>query len=155
MEESRVFCKMAVVRVEPDVPLVARSVLDNPNLLLVPEQKLGEVSHFKEPIVLAILDNLKLGLELDDCAALVNVPYDEVKKWDKENTGNFGNLVKKAKAEFKRLHVMKVTRGQSDWKPSAFMLERKFRREYGKESKEASTAPGKQTYIIGGKEIEF
>ena len=104
---------------------------------------------------MAILDNLKLGLSLNDCADLVNVPEEEVRKWEKSNRGNFANLVRKAQAEFKRLHLMKITRGGPDWKPSAFLIERKFRKEFGKDPKDTSSPTEKQTYMIGGKEIVF
>ena len=146
---------MPVVRCEPEAIVFRRASVENPMHLNPPDPSPGFHNYFIEAIVNNILENLKLGLELDDCADLVSVPRNEVKYWESHNTGNFANLSAKARAEFKRIHLMKLTRGKADWKPSAFLLERKFRKEYGKELKIEQFITDKQVMKIGGKEIEF
>lgn len=146
---------MPVVRCEPEALVLPRFELDNPHSLVLPTLKQGEFSFFTQPIIDSILENLKYGLTVSDCAALVSVPVSQVEKWIEDNKGNFGNLVAKAKVEFKKFHLLKINRGKSDWKPSAFIVERKFRDEYGRDALSQNFTAGKQVFMIGGKEIAF
>ena len=146
---------MPVVYCKPECKVVERSTLENPNLYLEPEFRVGEISFFNPPVVASILDNLKIGLSLKDCAALVDVRYEEVKRWNDQNRSNFGNMVEKAQAEHKKMLLLKIMRGKGDWKPASFILERRHRDEFGKDAKTEVQLATEQVMIIGGKEIRF
>jgi transposase len=60
--------------------------------------------------------------------------YDWINK--AENGGLYAELtksMKKAEAQFKAFHLQNVTKaGKTSWQASAWMLERKFKREFGR-----------------------
>jgi hypothetical protein len=146
---------MAVIRIKPVCKIIARSELDPLVRTKDPEVKPGEITFFHKPIINAILDNLKAGMSLKDAAQLVDVDPKEVVKWKESNRGNFGNMVLKAESEYKKLLMLKMLRGKGDWKPASFMLERKYRSEFGKDAIDENSRGVEQVMVIGGKEIRF
>lgn len=110
--------------------------LPNPELYY-PSEEEQALTGFAPDIVEDMLKHLVLGMNLTDVANIVKLPPSRVHKWYNTNYGNFMYAVDYHKADNKRrlLHVLMKGERATAVRASQFMLERKFRDEYGKEIK--------------------
>lgn len=92
---------------------------------------------FTPGIIDMILKHITLGLNLSDCANIVMLPPSRVWHWYNKNYCNFKFAADYATADSKRRLVRHQVEAVDALKVKAsqFMLERKYRNEYGKEIK--------------------
>lgn len=88
---------------------------------------------FSKLVVDDIINNIYIGLTLEDAAHLVNIPTKAVNKWYNENFCNFKYAVDNVNAKNKKIHVSRVLKGSKEWRPSSWWLERKHKQEFSKE----------------------
>jgi len=82
-----------------------------------------------------IYDNIKIGMLLPDCAKLLRLPPERLKKWYTSNYCNFQVIIDEALATNKRIHVGRISLANNALhiKASTWLLERKHKEEYSKE----------------------
>ena len=92
---------------------------------------------FTLPIVEEMLKHVVLGANLTDIANIVRLPPARIQHWYKNNYCNFTYAVDYHRADNKRrlLKVLMDGKKSVAVKASMFLLERKYRDEYGKEIK--------------------
>jgi len=83
-----------------------------------------------------IYDHLMLGMTVKDCANLSHLPVQRLNTWWKSNYCGFGEMVEHAFAINKRHYIAKIydAKDSNDIKASTWMLERKHKEEYTKET---------------------
>ena len=111
-------------------------MVDNPTVEY-PDSSEQLRTSFTPEIIMNIINNTQLGLSLKDCAAMVNLPYTQVKIWYDTDKGGFGLAIDNAAAKNKRMHIGRVQKGEDKTKVSAsqWWLERKNKEEFSKEVK--------------------
>lgn len=103
-----------------------------------------------DEVIKDLCNYISNGLTNKDACAICGIPEETFYSWlrDAENgTGNKSHLqikiklaqsLKKAEANFKAFHLTKIMKSSNeDWKASAWMLERKFPKEYAKVDRNA------------------
>ena len=80
------------------------------------------------------LENIKLGLTNKDALKGANIGEATFyKRMKKENEVEFRESVKRAQVDFKLKHLKNISKaGDTQWQASAWILERKFKEEFGK-----------------------
>ena len=115
---------------KPEVPQISIEDFAEPQELFFPSESEQFLTGFMPDIIQEILDNLKAGMTLDDSAKLLNLPVHVVRKWYKENKGNFAYAVDHAQTKNKKHYVDRLNKGD---RQAAWVLERKWKEEYSKE----------------------
>ena len=88
---------------------------------------------FKRKIVEELLMYIRNGATRQDACAAVGLPSRILSSWYRKNYGNVQVAIDNAEALLKIRHIIKVNKGDKAWGASAWMLERKWRDEYGKD----------------------
>lgn len=91
-------------------------------------------AYYNQAVVDSILNDILLGLNLDDSAVRHLIPPRIVRSWFNSDFKDFRQKVQKAEVECKRLHLGRIVSKDATVlgvKGSMFILERKFRDEYG------------------------
>ena len=82
-----------------------------------------------------ILDNISKGLSEGDAAYMADIDQDTLTFWKKASP-DFSDAIIKARSEFKGRNIQNIAKaGEAEWKASAWLLERKFREEFGQSVK--------------------
>lgn len=113
---------------------------------------------FNDTVIQLILLDLMLGLTLAEAAVRQGLDVDLVGHWEATNTGNFGKVTAATIVEFKRYHLEKVRNGSFNYNMSTWILERKFRDEFGKQSTiivDDKIQKTRQVMKVGEKEVTF
>jgi hypothetical protein len=83
----------------------------------------------------AICDNIRLGLTYKASAEAAGVSYAVFNEWMKDirpHYVKFQEAVSRANAEARKILTMRIqSAATDDWRAAAWMLERRFRDEYG------------------------
>jgi hypothetical protein len=100
-----------------------------------PEEAEQAEQNFHPKIVQEILDNIRVGLSLPDCAYLVGLVPARVERWYRDNYCNFADSVNTNIALNKRLHIGRIQNAKHALKvkASSWFLERKYKEEFSKE----------------------
>jgi len=108
--------------------------LENTQLYYPDEQQQAETG-FTQSIVEEVLKHISLGTTLSDAANIVRLPPNRIISWYNKNYCNFQFSVDYHKADNKRRYLKAMLDADDATKVRAaqFMLERKYREEYGKE----------------------
>lgn len=86
----------------------------------------------KELISAAVLNHVKNGLLIKQACCAAGVGERTFRTWRKQDRP-LSAALKKAGAEFERVHVGNIARhSMGDWKASAWLLERKFPERYAR-----------------------
>jgi hypothetical protein len=112
--------------------------LHPPNTSLsYPSESEQAISGFTPLIVEEILKNLAVGLTLSDAAHIVKLPPSRLNQWYTNNFCNFKYAVDYQTTNFKRRNLVTLLKSENatTTRSAQFILERKFRDEYGKEIK--------------------
>ena len=101
-----------------------------------PSQKEQNETGFTPTLIKGIYDNLTAGMTLTDCAKLFRIPPFKVNKWYKNNYCGFQGLVDQAQVQDKQRYVFNLANAKDPLKVKAsmWMLERKHKEEYSKET---------------------
>lgn len=113
---------------------------------------------FNNTVISVVLLDLMLGLTLAEAAVRQGLDIDVVGHWEATNTGNFGKVTAATIVEFKRYHLEKVRNGSFNYNMSTWILERKFREEFGKQSTiivDDKIQKTRQVMKVGEKEVVF
>ncbi len=121
--------KDIVLKKRPKV-VYSSEELAEPQELFYPDETEQMLTGFMPVIVEDILKNVQAGLTLRDAAKILKLPPRNVTQWYSTNKGNFKYAVDNASIRNKRLHVVKVQKGN---KSSAWWLERVHKDEFSKE----------------------
>lgn len=150
-------------REEDKIPELSVDLIKNDYLTLIyPTAK--EVRNnptlrdFNEEVIRLILLDLMLGLGLSEAALRQGLDPEIVGGWEAINQGNFGRVATATIVEFKRYHLMKVRNGSFNYNMSVWILERKFRDEFGKQSTiivDDKIQKVRQVMKVGDKEVAF
>lgn len=105
--------------------------------LTYPPENEQAYTGFSPLIVKEILNHITLGCNLADCAHIVKLPAQRVSNWYNTNYHNFKFAVDYCLADHKRRLLTNIIKSDNALKVSSakFLLERKYRDEYGKELK--------------------
>lgn len=111
-------------------------------------QPLATVSHrtlYGEAIVNAIGDAVRRGVPLNRAAEAAGIDESTLHRW-KERHGEFAQALTRARADFIAESCAQIgagvnAKGLPDWKARAWLLERRFPREFGAKAVEAPPAP--------------
>ena len=123
---------------EPTLPEETLNELPPPSTeLYYPSEAEQAQTGFTKSIVDNIIIHMVLGTNLTDAANIVKLPVARVFAWYKNNYCNFAYSVDYARADHKRRLLKHLVEGKDATKirASQFLLERKYRDEYGKEIK--------------------
>lgn len=84
-----------------------------------------------------ILEMVANGLTIRRACAWAGISEVTFRKWRLKD-GTLGNALKKAEIEFENEHLKNIrTAGKNSWQASAWILERKFKKRYGKTTYDA------------------
>ena len=150
-------------RAEDKIPELSVNLIKNDYLTLHwPTEKQikndPSLRDFNDTVIQLILLDLMLGLTLAEAAVRQGLDVDLVGHWEATNTGNFGKVTAATIVEFKRYHLEKVRNGTFNYNMSTWILERKFRDEFGKQSTiivDDKIQKTRQVMKVGNKEIVF
>jgi len=114
------------------------------------------LSKYALPKLQRFLAIVRTGLSIRDAAEIMGWDPDNISTMVSANTHNLGACVKAAKGENKFFHVSRMANHDYGHQSSAWLLERMYRDEFGKELK---VTPGKtegdQVIQFGDKQIKF
>lgn len=99
--------------------------------------------------------SLMVGLTVAEACIEHGIDYMELAKCIRKNTNGIRQLIQRALILGKKIHLTRVANGGRGWQASAFVLERKFRAEYGREEKPDGDKKQKQKFRIAGQDIDF
>lgn len=86
----------------------------------------------KELATSVVINLVRSGSSLKDACHQAGVGYSTFFRWKAQNP-DLSSRVKKAESDGKQWHIQNIRKhAEKDWKASAWFLERKFPREYGK-----------------------
>lgn len=147
----------------PSVPVIplSESEGDGTQTIYYPVPEGWDKPNLFTPVVITqILEDISFGLTLKDASIRAGIKPTTTESWYKRNFGNFAGAVDKAGIDSKYNHVLTINteRNPTRVKASAWWLERKHREEFGKEvaiTHGLQDTEKKQTFKIGGREIEF
>lgn len=108
-------------------------------------------AYYNQSIVESMMNDLHLGLTLSDAASRHRIPVDIVMLWYSDNFNDFRELVNKATVECKRMHLGRLVSKDASMvsvKASTFMLERKFKDEFGSSSNDFYSAKELQVFML-------
>lgn len=116
----------------------------------------GYVSKYTKRRMLTFLQAIREGLSVVQASRLIGMDPDMMQNSIEENRYNLKICVEIAKEEHRLFHVKRVNNSEYGYQCSTWMLERKYRDDYGREVKitNGSDAP-KQKVKFGNREIEF
>ena len=98
---------------------------------LVESQKKGRPSKIKKELINSLLTHIREGCTFKDACALECISESTFYKW-KTELPEFSESVKKAEIAFKKTHIRNIAKAsEKQWQASAWLLERKFKREFG------------------------
>lgn len=100
-----------------------------------PKPKMGDAQRRE------VLETLSDGGSLRDAADLIGVNYSTVFR-ERKNNHEFAKGVRQAAKQGKMKHLRKIADADS-WQASAWFLERKYGKEYGRKDKVDMTSKGK------------
>ena len=100
-----------------------------------PSEEEQATTGFMQLTVEEILNNIKVGMTLHDCACLVGLKPSIVKGWYNRNYCGFAEVVDTAMALNKRLHIGRIhqAKDRTQVNASTWWLERKHKDEFSKE----------------------
>ncbi len=154
---------MEIRWLEPLIPIIKAQDLEGENTLEIyyPDHTNPERPHLFTPknINHIILD-IQLGLSKDEAAIRVGIKPSTLHSWYERNFGNIKTVIDKSKIDNKVLHLSRIVDAKDELKSknAKWTLERKWREEYGNESKlsiKPEQIAEKQIFKIGDQEIEF
>ena len=113
------------------------------------------VTKYNKKIVEELCDHIASGLTQKDAALLVGITTSCFHAWI-ENHEEFEEAVQKALSQFKQTHLSIILGAAKDgtWQASAWMLERRFKDEWGRKQYIDMTTKGDLTVIQRSQEIE-
>lgn len=88
--------------------------------------------HDQETVIPVILALISEGQTIRIACKAAGVSERTFREWKAKNKG-LATALKKAEADFELVHLKKIGAAE-DWKSSAWLLERKFPKRYGKRS---------------------
>jgi hypothetical protein len=97
-----------------------------------------------------LVEAIASGLPLKSAAAIAGICYETLNRWKKkgesQNAGpeyrQFCHALEQANAAAMQYHLQNIAeKGKDDWRASAWILERRFRTDFGKDQIEQSSNP--------------
>jgi hypothetical protein len=96
-------------------------------------KKRGPKPKYEDPkIIKPLLQAIEDGLTETDACHLVGIDPDTLRRWKAKE--EICGAIKSAIARGKHHHIKRIKAGDQGWQSSAWFLERKYRKEFGKDA---------------------